>query len=239
MAVLAPEQVVPSTRAIFWTRFPARSLPGTKWSDHIDAHRAVMRLFPVRLDGPASERRKHANILFRIDILNDEPVVMVQSSIAPEMMPIGARSMQVSDRAWEVEAGGTVRFRIAVRAVRRNPRAKTEVIVPAREVEGWFTSRIIESVSGLDILNHARYDYRHDRRAELKAKQEAKRKVEQEDGQKADKKAEQNSPALIVIDMFDCVAQVADVDAFNRLRVEGLGRSKAYGAGLLTAQRIG
>ena len=215
MAVIAPGKVVAVTGVVFWTRFPARALPRTNWSDHIDAHKAVMRLFPVWLDGPVDERRKHAKILFRIDILNGEPVVMVQSSVAPEMLPAGARTMQVSNVAWAVEAGATVRFRAAVRAIKRNGRAKTETVVPAAEAEAWFAARLGTSVTGLDILNHARDEYRHT------------------------KKAGKNTPSHIVVDVFDCLAQIADVEVFDRLRIEGLGRSKAYGAGLLTAQRIG
>lgn len=215
MAVITPETLVPDTGVVFWTRFPARALPRTNWSDHIDAHKTVMRLFPVRLDGPADERRKHANILFRIDILNGEPVVMVQSSVPPEMLPADARTMQVSNAAWAVEAGATVRFRAAVRAIKRNGRAKTEMIVPAAEADEWFAARLGYSVTGLDILNHARDEYRRSQ------------------------KGANHEPALMVVDLFDCVARVANVDAFNRLRLEGVGRSKAYGAGLLTAQRIG
>lgn len=217
MGILAPEsltnpQATPNPRpAIHWTRFPARALPHTNWADHVAAHKAVMRLFPTTLTGPAGQRRAVNNILFRIDVINNEPVVLVQSVAAPELLPTDARTMVVSDRAWTFHDGDPVQFRAAVNPIRRNGRHKTTTVVPAADAPGWFTTKLADIVSDLTILNHTRDTHTH-----------------------RDPTTKTTTP--LVIDTYDCHATITNAARFETLRRTGLGRAKSYGSGLITAQ---
>lgn len=44
---------------------------------------------------------------------------------------------------------------------------------------------------------------------------------------------------MLTVKTIDAVGRVADADQFSTLRRHGIGRSKSYGAGLLTARNIG
>lgn len=46
-----------------------------------------------------------------------------------------------------------------------------------------------------------------------------------------------SGPHKLVVDTIDAVATVADPLALTELRLQGVGRSKAYGCGLLTVAR--
>lgn len=220
MGLLAPESLIanPAGNLVHWTRFPARSLPNTDWTDHEAAHRGVMRLFETRLAGPRNTRRSLAGVLYRTDLIGDEPVVTVQSANAPELFPVEARTMLVGERAWKMDAGDLVRFRVAVNPLRRNKRQGTERVISADEVPAWLAERLGESLTEVDIINHTRDTLKY------AAKGAARQKA---------------TPPVVVIDNVDGTATVADADMFERLRRDGVGRAKAYGCGLLTAQRIG
>lgn len=218
MGVHAPDQVTITTRPVHWTRFPARSLPHTDWTDHEAAHRGVMRLFQTHLDGAPEARRAAAQILYRVDLIGDEPIVMVQSAIAPELLPVEARTMVLGERSWQIEAGALIRFRAAVNPLRRNKRQGTERVVSADEVPAWLAERLGACVTDIDILNHTRDTLQYQARGNARLR---------------------STPPIVVVDTIDCTANVADEAALERLRRAGLGRAKAYGCGLLTAQRIG
>lgn len=83
MGVQALEQV--NVLTPYWTSFPALAISGVDWDDHDEAHKAVMRMFPRDLAGPSEQRRATSGILFRRDVLNGVPTILVQSSIPPEL----------------------------------------------------------------------------------------------------------------------------------------------------------
>lgn len=233
---------------IYLTQFPASALTGIDglpldWTDHVEAHRAVSRLFPVRLPGPAAERRAAAGILYRLDALatDAEPTVLVQSLVLPELTPPLSRTTEVSRRSWGVATGVPVAFRLAVNPVRRTTRyyldenrstpapdphltrtadgrrdrsrtKQTARVVPIDELQDWLDSKIGAALSEIEIIGHYRDTT--------------------ESGSRAGR-------YKIVVDTIDALARVADPVVLDRLRIEGVGREKAYGCGLLTLTQLG
>lgn len=203
-------------RPVYWTRFPARSIPSTQWSDHVAAHRTVMRMFDPALPGKDKERRAASGILYRIDVLAGEPVVLVQSRVAPELVPPQTRHLQLSERSWAMEVGDRIRFRVAVNALRRNGRRNVEIPVRPADAPDWLAERLRSSVGELEVLNHWRDSYQ---RASGRGLAPGK-------------------PPKLTVDTFDALGTVNDVSALSDVRLNGLGRARAYGCGLMTAQRI-
>ncbi len=120
--------------------------------------------------------------------------------------------MRLSDRAWRIPVGAQFRFRVAVHAVRRNGRSKTERVVAPEDAQAWLLERLSPAVTDVEILNQYRT------RTESTGRRPA--------------------PARIDPDTFDGVGVVKDARAFDALRLAGVGRAKSYGCGLLTAQQI-
>lgn len=205
---------------VHWTRFAARSRPDVNWSNPDKAHKAVMSMFSVNLPGDAEQKRAGSGILYRLDAVDGELVVTVQSLIEPVMLPVGARTMVLPESVWSAEKGQTVLFRLAVNPVRRvrgersdpavRPVSK-EQAVPAEESPEWVTGRLGDALAVDEILNHTRDVYTVRR------------------GKGSHK---------LVVDSFDGVATVTDPEAFDVLRLAGVGRAKAFGCGLLTAQVV-
>lgn len=207
MVLAAPEPLIGQ---IHWTRFPASAIRTVDWTDHHDAHQAVMRMFEPRLGGARGEVRSANRILFRIDIVEDHAVVLVQSAAKPALVPPEARTLVLSGRTWRMEPDDKVRFRVAVNPIARNGRANTERVRHSDEVPAWLADRVSGGLKDLTFFNQSRTDYRSRRNKDL-----------------------------MVVETIDGIAVVEDPDRLDLLRVNGVGRRKAYGCGLLTVQRIG
>lgn len=223
-----PEQVAASERTgIYWTQFPADALSDVNWTDHRDAHRAVMRLFPRLLEGPAGQRRAAAGILYRLDMLEGTPTVLVQSAVRPELTPGCSRTTEVSVAAWHLQERTPIVLRLAVNPVRRTTiplggtsavtdgdrrdrgrQRQVAIAVPVAEVLDWLATRTKGAFDELTIVNHFR-----DNTGTGKHK--------------------------VIVDTIDAVATVGDPTALDELRRNGIGRAKAYGCGLLTVHRAG
>ena len=201
------------TRTPYWARFAAHDLLDVDWSDHDAAHRGVMRLFRPRLDGDPNRRRETAGILFRLEPGPDGDIVLVQSAVLFDLLPSAAQAKSVPPAAWEIQTGSLVRLRAAVNPIRRHRDKVT--VVPETETSVWLDARLAHCLAHLEIITQWRRTCvtRNKRKAAV--------------------------PARLVVETLDCVATVTDGDAFEMVRREGLGRGRAYGCGLVTAQRIG
>jgi len=218
VGIAAPDQV---NRAVYWTQFPAHALSGTDWSDHANAHASIMRLFPARLDGPPQERRSTAGVLYRVDAHPDQcPTVLIQSLVSPELTPAPAQTLTVPSRAWDMPAGTPVAFRVTVCPIRRHnppkghPGKERTTPVPDDELDTWVTSKISPAFTDVKILNtmtHATLARPGQGRA---------------------------CPPRVALATVDGVAVITDPDTHTLLRVQGVGRAKAYGAGLLTTRPL-
>ena len=220
MGLTAPEQV----STVRWTRFLAADLP-TDWTDQKAAHRAIMAMFPRDLPGDPAARRAAHGILYRLDNLGGQAVVLVQSAIAPVLLPPAAQTMTVPEHAWRFAPGDRVAFRVAVNPVKRigkvDPRLTAEdratrtlvadgkareVGIGFDEVPGWVAAKVADALTDIEVLDQYRDTTKGGRHR-------------------------------LTVDTLDCLATVVDTDRFDALRRDGVGRAKAYGCGLLTARR--
>lgn len=208
--------------AVHWTRFDAAALP-VDWSDHKAVHRQIMALFPRDLPGDPNARRANHGILYRIDNINGHPVVLVQSIVAPVLLPTSARTTTLPLDAWEFPLNTKVAFRVALNPVARTGRTKPgyqhpdgralvtdrpgprERVLPFDEVPAWLESKTHAALADVEVLNHFRDTTTSGRQR-------------------------------LTIDTIDATATITDPRAFDTLRRNGIGKGKSYGAGLLTAR---
>lgn len=217
MGVTAPHQVTP----VYWTTFPAHALSGTNWSDHRSAHLAVMRLFPTRMPGAEPQRRATSGVLYRLDTHPDQPAtVLVQSLLPPELIPAQARVLTLPDHVWDAPADTSIAFRVAVCPIRRHklpkgrPGGERTIVVPDSGLEQWVTQKLSGALTKVEILNiSTRTTTAH-------------------------QPASHSCPPRVNLATIDGVARVDDAANLDRLRVHGVGRAKAYGAGLLTTRQL-
>ncbi len=225
---------------VHWTQFPATALTDrnglpVNWKDHRSAHRAVSRLFPSRLPGNEETRRATAGILYRIDRLRYEPRVLVQSTTAPELVPAGQGTRVLSAHAWELEAGAQIIFRVAVNPVLRTTRhyLDAEKTIPT----AWSNQ------SGNQGMVHEPSPRKQTARvvpvSDMAAWLTSKLGVALAEVQMLDHRRNRTGAGKhrLVVDTIDGLATVHDPSEFDRLRLNGVGRSKSYGCGLLTAAR--
>lgn len=245
---------------VYLTQFRGGELTGfdgrpLDWSDHRAAHHAIMRLFGPRLAGDAEVRRAKSGILYRLDVATNgdgvpETTILVQSLVAPEMVPPTARSIEISHRAWAPEVGEQIAFRIAINPVRRTTRTyadrskssstlveagpgrvverdedgnrirghqkQTASVVGVDDIPGWLATKLDGALGDIQIIAHARDTF------------ESRTGQQECSGTKH----------RVIVDTIDAVATVTDPATLDALRREGIGRSKAYGCGLLTIKRF-
>lgn len=246
---MIPTPSAATKTGVFWTQFPATELTDfdgnpVDWSDHKAAHRAVSRLFQPRLPGARGERRAEAGILYRLDMLRpvDVPTVIVQSLVPPELTPGLSRTTEVSRRAWDVEAGQRVALRLAVNPVFRTTRyfedkAKSR---PA----SWSNLATSEAAprdeSGKRVRANAKSTARVVPAGEIEPWLISKvgQAITGIEIVNHFRDKTVSGHHRLVVDTIDAMATVADPLALSELRLRGVGRSKAYGCGLLTVTRI-
>lgn len=225
---------------VFLTQFPGGALSNASgrpldWSDHVEAHRAVMRLFSPGLTGDPDRRREASGILYRVDVATNgdavpERTILVQSLVAPEVTPPVARSFEVGVSTWSMADADRVVFRLAVNPVSRktirfNDEQKTKRLSRPRQsgektsrrqvasvispdaIEGWLARRLDGSLTDIELVSHLRDETL-------------------------------SKGHRIVVDTIDAFATVADAAKFDAQRRTGLGRAKAYGCGLITARVV-
>jgi CRISPR system Cascade subunit CasE len=198
---------------MFWAQIPAGLLDVADWDDHHSLHRAVMALFPAVLPGAEQERRAASKILFRLDETATGPVVLVQSLLAPTHLPPTAKVKAVHCGT-AMTPGTPVKFRVAVNAVirRRRPDGKhRDDPLPEDQVDEWLAGKLVGALTGVTILASARSIYGVDRNGLKKGLSVA-----------------------LQVDTLDGVGTVHDPNRLLELVVDGVGRAKAYGCGLLT-----
>lgn len=198
---------------MFWTQVPAGLLDVSDWDDPRALHRSVMAMFPASLSGAEQERRATSGILFRVDETATGRVVLVQSLVAPTHAPPSSKIKAVH-LGTALVPGTTVRFRVAVNAVMRcrRPDGKHRD-APLREsqVDGWLSGKLTGALTDVTVLNATRTVYGTDRKG-----------------------LKEGSLTALQVDTIDGVGTVDDPRRLLELVVDGVGRAKAYGCGLLT-----
>lgn len=204
-------------RLMFWAQVPAGLLDVADWDDPRTLHRAVMALFPASLPGAEQERRAASSILFRVDDTATGRVVLVQSLVAPTQAPPRAKVKTVHIGT-AMTPGTPVRFRVAVNAVTRSRRPDGkhgDAPLPENQIDDWLTNKLTGALTAVTILSSTRSVYGTDRKGLKKG-----------------------SLTALQVDTVDGVGTVHDPDRLLELVVDGVGRAKAYGCGLLTVSPI-
>ncbi|MFG2895081.1 type I-E CRISPR-associated protein Cas6/Cse3/CasE [Streptomyces sp. NPDC048248] len=189
-------------------------------SSAVAMHHRIMQLFP---DGLGAQARRQAGALFRTEDTGPTPVVLLQSQLRPDLdqLPTDYASAVTKDLSPLLDAlrpGLTVRYRIIANAVRKpghTTRATTgaPAVIPltGAEADEWW-QRQAEEHSGLHLstahstpLDSARGQRAQDQRRITHARTQ-----------------------------FDGAATIKDPDLLRQRLLDGIGRGKAYGCGLLT-----
>jgi len=202
---------------MYWAQVPAGLLDVPDWDDPRGLHRAVMAMFPADLPGGEQERRATSKILFRVDETATGRVVLVQSLVAPTNPPASTKIKAVHCGT-AMSPGTAVRFRVAVNTVMRRRRSDgkhRDAPLPPDQVDQWLVGKLTGALTEATILASARSVYGTDRKG-----------------------PKPGSASALQVDTIDGVAKVGDPDRLLTLVVDGVGRAKAYGCGLLTVSPI-
>ena len=157
------------------------------------------------------QERSDTRILFRLERLPGQaPAFLVRSPMLPSNPTPGTQARPEPTDAFA--EGQRVSFRVALNGVER-PRAGG--IRPVGDMDEWTAEKLAPALADVTVLNHVREVVGADRRGRAPGA----RKV-------------------IQVDTVDGVATVADPEALQRMLVDGVGRARAYGCGLLTVKRI-
>ncbi|WP_367436106.1 type I-E CRISPR-associated protein Cas6/Cse3/CasE [Streptomyces celluloflavus] len=211
MTTLWLTRILPSLRA----REVRRDLASA-----VSMHHRLMKLFP---DDVGHQPRRQLRVLFRTEDQGTSPVILLQSQVRPDLSRLPtdyghAETKDLSPLLHALRTGITVRYRITANAVRKpghTTRATTGAppVIPltGADADQWW-QRQAEENTGLRLsaiqstpLDTARGTHAHDK-----------------------------SPVTHARTRFDGTAYVNDPDLLRRRILDGIGRGKSYGCGLLT-----
>jgi len=240
MTTAAPPTPPTSTGSAWLTRLRLNTASRTVQRDLGNAtalHRRVMTLVP---DGLGDSPRSRAGVLFRLDAdSTGAPVLLVQSRIAPDTsrLPQGYADAWTKDMSALLAAlrpGLAVRYRLLGNAVRRCGRNSTagrwKQAIPLRgeEADRWWAERA--AAAGLAL--HTVFSEPSE---PLTAWHPAGRGSTPPAATKSSGK--RNEDQVLVpheATRFEGTATVRDAEALRQALLNGIGRSKSYGCGLLS-----
>jgi CRISPR system Cascade subunit CasE len=189
----------------------------------VNLHRRVMSLFP---DGLGSDARAKLAVLFRVDDTPTGPHILLQSTQEPDAgrLPDGygtLLSRSLTPLLDALRPGLTLRYRCVASPVRK-PGATTRaaynlpavVALTGAAADEWWLRQA--EASGLHPLTHTAHllDAIHARRGPT--------------GAAAQQRIRHTRTR------FDGTATITDADRLRTKILEGIGRGKAYGCGLLS-----
>lgn len=205
-------------------------------SNAANLHRRVMRLVPSDLgDSP----RARAGVLFRLDTDGiGSPVLLVQSHLAPDTsrLPHNYAEVRTKDMRGLLTAlrpGLTVRYRLLGNAVRRCGRNSTEgrwkqaIPLHGDEAENWWAQRA--SAAGLSVHTVQTHPSES-----LTAWHQRGGTDSGQPTQAGNRQAESQVAVPHQATRFEGTATVQDAEALRHALLNGIGRSKSYGCGLLS-----
>lgn len=174
-------------------------------------HKAVMSIFPS-LAGPDREYRSANHVLFRVERQKDgTPIILIQSSVAPTSVTDGIDGVRVIDATSILEGAAESEY----------ARITVDVNTVTRNGRSKSTRPVAEHELGTWLA--ARFG---DAVTELVIR----------DSLPTRRTA--NSARMNVSSVVADV-KVGDHSEFLRILVQGIGRAKSYGCGLVLAQPVG
>ena len=182
----------------------------TNWSDQHALHRAVMGMFPDNLPGNSAQRRAIAGILHRHDTPANGPARLLIQHATPLRPELTAdpdlRHADLHSLLSNLRTGTEIRFRIVLNAVRSQTRPKKRVPITAPDdLIAWGLQHLMSG--GLCQIELA--------------------------DQPATALGTSGNFALWTA-RYDGRARIANPDTTRHALLNGLGRAKAYGCGLLS-----
>lgn len=198
------------------------------WGDAAWQHHAVMSLFGEL--GRGSAARATGHVLFRVE--EDRPApdgthgrVVVQSSVAPTSA--GVRVTDLDDLLGSYADGQDVRLLLRANTVRTINRTHAGEVrthrarVPDVDLPGWFATRLADAVvipKTTVVLGDG---------SEVEAAD-----VKHVSGEL------RRGRAQLITTTFHARGRIVDAEALRHHVVDGVGRAKAYGCGMLTALTV-
>ena len=205
------------------------------WRQHLrnpyKIHQMIMRGFP---DGV---KREAAKVLYRLEMRDDLPVLMVQSTLEPDWAEINPAYLMTPDPSdpWPnpairplnlpLQAGQILSFRLCANPTIKKGRwdeatgktlnSNRVPLVQEDEQRGWLNNRA--EAGGFTVLNVA---------------------ISQSQTQKIWKQPKAKPITLYTV-QFDGHLQVKDPDKLVQAVECGIGPAKAFGCGLLSLARAG
>lgn len=179
-------------------------------ADATELHKTVMRLVPDNL-GP--HPRQHTGLLFRLETDTPSPSLLVQTRLPPHpnRLPTGYGITQTRNLAPMLRAltpGLDVRYRITANASKRDQHSRKAIPLQGEDALAWWYRRATQA--GLHV-HHADTDRRHFLR------------YRRQPGQ-----------PYHALTRFEGTATVTDPETLAHAVLTGIGKGKAYGAGLLS-----
>ena len=186
----------------------------------VDMHHRLMALFPD--DVPSTEARRELGVLFRVETAPTGPQVLLQSTHQPDLtlLPAGygaAQTKTLSPLLDALRTDLTVRYRIVANPIRKPGRTTRELynlssVVPltGHAAEEWWLRQA--EASGLKAITVQAVPL------------DAARGTRRQDAQRIKHARTQ----------FDGTAIITDPDHLRTRLVDGIGKGKAYGCGLLS-----
>lgn len=181
------------------------------------AHAAVEAMFSF-----GDQSRK----LWRLDYLNGQAYILILSASIPNMESFieqfgyygdAGETREYTKLLDILQTGQKYRFRLTanpVKSIKQEGQARGKVVghITVEQQEGWLLAK--SSKNGFKVV-----DFR----------------LVQRDIKRFRRK---NRGVTLAVAEYEGVLQITDLEAFKSMLVNGLGRGKAYGCGLLTLARL-
>lgn len=185
------------------------------WSDQQAVHRAVMALFPDDLPGQPEQRRATAGILYRHDTPARGPARLLlqhQTPLRPELdVDPELPHADLQPLFTHLQSGRDVQFRVVLNAVRTNTTTRVrQAVTDADDLLAWGLQRLAAA---------ALVD------------------VELADQPRPALTRTGNSPLWTA--QYDGRARISDAGLTVHAVLNGIGRARAYGCGLLSLAPAG
>lgn len=176
------------------------------WDSPQSAHRAIMSLFPEKLEGPATERRASSSILFRLFEGPQKSDVLLSATTPLLHLPEGISEARLDLLLPKLAEGALVRGKVLLNAVKCKSRSGALVPIPTGEASEWAQGKLGHGFAPVEIASATRL-------------------------QMGKKGTGGDSLAVALVEFYGIVS---DPQVVQNWVTSGIGRARPYGCGLLS-----
>jgi CRISPR system Cascade subunit CasE len=182
--------------------------------DLADIHRLHRRIMSLLADGLGDNPRQAGGALWRLEP-NTTPLLLVQTAEPPaiDRLPAGyadAQSRDLGSVLSAIRPGLRLRYRVTVNPVQQNGNTGRRTAVPRAALPEWWAKRTARI--GLDDIAPAAFTSEPTRHGTTPA----------------------GNRLTIAAARIDGTATVTDPELLRQALIDGVGRGRSYGCGLLT-----